>query len=367
MVRAVCLLACLLPALAQAQESAPAGTVVGVGPVDGPGALRGAREAGGARWRLVSPVLNAEPATPAAPSELLATVHEETYLMGAFAECLTALERPELAFEALLAAGHRDSAGHVRVLGSACALLAGDGALARRRLRDALVRDLPLVGLDRTTPEHQALAETVGAEVRAVAPVSLALVSEPAGAAVRVDGRAACRTPCRLPLRAGAHHFELRRLGHAPRAFTRDVAGDARWVLRLDPAPSELLRTQLARRLAAGPLDAPELGELAADAYEARVVVLVWGDDARVTAALYDRGLHRFVARAAGTPGDTPLTVGTAVEEWRGIVEPRPLRKRPLFWGVLAASLAVVGAAIGISVWALTVEPTRVNVYAVPE
>lgn len=359
-------LGCMIAAPSTRAQDVLLGAIVRVGEADGPAALAGAREAGGARWRLVSPVLGAEPSN-APPTDALQRIHDRDYLEGSFATCLTALQAPELDVSSLLSAGHRDAAGHALLLAGACALLAGDEPLARRRVASAAIADVPLGQSERTTPEFQQLVEDETARVRTLPSYTIALKTDPENAQVRVDGADSCQAPCTLSLREGNHLLRLERPGSVPRDVSLEVSSDRTLELRLDPAPAPLMRQQLADAIGAGPLDRVEVAELAASAHGARVVVLLERRGARVAAALFDRGLHRFVARVADDTARTRVAVHQLVDEWRGIVEPTPVYRRASFWLLLAAGVIVVGAAVGVSVWRLTLDPRVTNEFVVPE
>lgn len=323
----------------------PIGVVVGVGAVDFSAAMQAARSAAGASWRGTRIVPRR--AVPASPPAAVLEQLRRLYLEADFLGCLTRMQSPELAVDALLAQGQRELAGLTVVLGAACAFDAGDAELARDLLGRAIACDLPTRALREVKPGVQALMETLQAEAVQRPRLRLRLRSQPTGARVTIDGAvpSTCtHTPCSLTLRHGPHVLLLERLGYLPRTVILRLERSTERQVALDPAPSALAREQLAVALAAGlAADSASFAETASHAEQARVVVIVeLGRDARASATLYDRALGRIVARSRGAePADGAATVVRAViGEWRGQVEVRPLWKRPLFWGITAATAA---------------------------
>ncbi|MEZ4251875.1 MAG: PEGA domain-containing protein, partial [Polyangiales bacterium] len=270
-----------------------------------------------------------------------------------FLGCLAQLAGLDV--DAALAAGARAEVGRFHVLAAGCALGAGDEALATRYLARAHAADLPRDALAQTPPELQALDEGLPS-----APThTLTLRSRPSGAHVSVDGAARCTTPCELTLSRGHHVFRFDRLGHRARVLALELGADTDEDVALDPAPSDVVAAQLAAELRAGRHpDDPGLAAAAAEAWGARVVVLAWTDRCEAAtcparAALYDRALRRIVSRASAPASSD--AVHAVVVEWRGRVEPRPLRRQPAFW---ALTLTAAGIA-ALTAWAVARPPER--------
>lgn len=327
---------------AHAQEPIP-GAVVAVGSVDADAATEAARAAGGARWSIE----RLEPRAMESPVPPDASALREAYLAADFLRCLTAAQEPALELGALLRAGHRETAVDVAVFGAACAFAGGDADLGRRLIERAFVAELDVsAALAVTTPDFQSAAEEVRANVAARARVDARIETRPAGARAVADGGARCApTPCTLALLPGPHAIAIARLGYAPRAIELE-AGSAD--IALDPAPSALVRSQLAAALARGmsPGDV-ELARAAASAFEARVVVVVWQSD-RSHALAYDRARDRVLARVASS--DVASAVRAVIAEWRGIVEPTPIYEEPLLWILTGAAAIAAGVIIYFAV-----------------
>ncbi len=358
---------CLLlgaPGGARADDR-PAGAVVTFGDLSSRRALAAARHAGGAHYRAM-PITDFRPTTARPPTEAVAALRR-LYVDADFLGCLTRMQADDLRVDSLLQRGFRHAASEVSVFGAACAFAAGDEGLAKQVLRRAVASDLPMRSLAEAKPEVQQLAEQIQHELLAAHHVALSLRSSPSGARVRVDGDdASCpSTPCRIDVRPGHHVFVFDRIGSLDRTLAVDVTKDGARTVALDPAPAATLRAQVAGRIAAHTAhDDPDLARALAGGAEARVVVLVWRQGPRgVAAAVYDRGLHRFVARSRAS-GQSALetAVGSVVEEWRGIVEPTPLLARPLFWVAVAGAVAATAA----TVYFATRPPKRNYVLAFP-
>jgi hypothetical protein len=359
------LLVLLAPAVGVAQDVLPAGVVVTLGGLPVADALAGAEATGGARFRgeTIAPAAEVAPGSPTPAIDGL----RRLYLDGDFLRCLTAMQSGTVEIDRLLADGLREDAGRAAVFQAACAYGAGDESLA-----DAVIRRLFIAGLDasalvETTPEFQALAERAEAAVIGRTEAEVHLATRPAQAAVQVDGvpvTCGVRT-CSVSLRPGRHVVRVERLGFSPRTVHVDVEGETRRTIALDPAPADEIRAQLARAVASA--DPPDKGEFiraVADAFGARVVVLVWGQTGPTRAAVFDRAMGRVVSRASVDEGDSPVrtAAATAVSEWRGLVEPTTLVEEPLFW----ITTVGVAAAAGVAVFLLTQPEERHYVLAVP-
>lgn len=359
------LLVFVLPARADKAPAKPLARLVLVGGLDAQTALRGAQEAGGARWGVMRLEPRLAPSGPKPAAQLKRL--RQLYLEADFVGCLAHMQRPALALDDLLARGQREAAAQTAILGAACAHDAGDADLAKRLLSRVLVAEFATTALAETKPAVQKLMETMQAARRNEARVPLVLKTHPAGAEVSIDGQSmgCAKTPCKATLRKGRHLVVLRKLGHLSRRLVIELDERLERKISLDPAPAKEARVQLANHLAAGhALDGVEVAATAAEAAEARVVLLVQSKQRQLRASLFDRKLRRIVSRASlpEEPGALARGVRAVIEEWREAVEPTPLWKRPLFWGITVGA----AAATAVTVFFLTRPTEKHYVLEVP-
>lgn len=342
-------LLCSWPALAAADEPLPPGVLVAIDRAEGQAGLRGLEEAGGATWELETLTARSPEAAPP-PEEAIAELRRR-YVYGEFLRCVAALQEPPLDVDALLDAGLREAADQVLVFGAACAFGGDDLASAERLLRRAQAAELPLAALGETTPETQAFAERVLANAPPIRRIRLE--SSPVGAQIRLDGRDRCPlTPCDLSARAGPHRLHLELLGFESRALTLQLDADLSRTVALAPASGPELVTQLEHALTL-PSAAEGGGQLAiarvaAEAYGARVVVLLRRDGDAHVAVVYDRSRERFVSTVRDTSAERATYL--ASQEWRGIVEPRPVWRQPLFWTLVVGAAGVAAVIVWLAV-----------------
>jgi hypothetical protein len=339
---AVAFLSMLMPSLSnQAHAEIPAAIVL-VGDISAEGAVGAARQEMPAAWRLTR-------LTPEAPSRAR-TVDEsqtvaEAYFDADFLRCLTKLQSGSLDVDRLLEKDRREDAARIGTLAAACALGAGDKPRARELVHRMLVRGLESADtLRQTTPEFQALVDDERAIVRQLSSVTIEVQTTPDRASVHVDGILRCRnSPCRVHAIRGEHIVTAEQLGRRPRSVTVELKEDQRLTLALDDAPAEDVRSQLLAALASGtpPTDI-EVSQASANAFGARVVVLVWPEANSVHATAYDRATDKISSHVAidAGPDAVPAAIRAAVHEERGVAGPRPVVRQPFFW------LTVTGVAL---------------------
>lgn len=320
------------------------GVVLALSGADITGVAAGAEEAGGATWRVETLEAQAMSARPA-PTEQLSAI-EGLYDQGDFPRCLTQLNDPALDLTRLLTAGRRESAARLLVVSAACTAGAGDTDRARELFERAFVRELDLEGgLRELRPDIVQLADEARQAVQSAARARL-VVDSP-GARIAVDGRRIrCdRSPCTMRLHPGSHVLVLEALGRARRVEQIELSSDQRIAPRLDLASPELAREQLADALA-GPVRVHRgrFGRAGANAFGARVVVLLDEHEGRVRASIYDRARRAVVARntSATGPGASALVVRRVISDWRGTIEQGP---EWWVWTIVAGSILVAGVA----------------------
>lgn len=343
-----CVLALLflagLPVAAHADDDVP-GVVLAVDGVEVAGLADAARGAGGADWRVET--LEAAPlAVRPAPLSLLSDT-ERLYDEGDFPRCLTRLTDPSLDVARLLADGHAEEAARLLIVSAACIAGAGDTDRARSLFRRAFLRELDIeAGLADLRPDIVELAESAREEVLALGRVRLSI--DAPRASLAVDGRPIrCdRAPCVVRLFPGSHVLVLNRLGRARRVEQIELDEDLSIRPRLDLATPELARAQLAAALSdAESVGRNDFARAVADAYGARVVVVVSEREARTQASIYDRGRGQTLARQGvdTDPDAGPLVVRNVINEWRGEVESGG--PEWWVWAIVATSVVVAGVA----------------------
>jgi hypothetical protein len=318
--------------------------IVAIGGVPTDRAIEAAQAQVPARWRLETLVPNA---TPAAETLMEEDRLARAYLEADFLRCLAEIEPALMRLDILLGQGRRAEAARIAIFAAACALGAGDEARARELLRRTVARDLlePTV-LRRTTPELQRIAEEERLAGQRRGRVEIEIVSEPAGAQLRVDGIVRCpTTPCRLHLVRGEHAFVAEKLGERPRPLTAELDRDRTLTFELEAASPEETHRQLLAALGAGTdPSAAEIPRTAASALGVGLLVLAWRQKGQVHAVVYQRsdGVTTHVALADG-PHAAARAVTASLREWQADARPRSMFREPLFW-VTAVGVALVSA-----------------------
>jgi hypothetical protein len=338
----------LCPAAAGAARGEAPATIVMVGDVPSTGALEAARDEMPAAWRMARllPEINPNPA-PADESSALA----KSYLEADFLRCLTQLQGTAFDVDRLLERDRRSEAARVGTLAAACALGAGDKPRARDLVRRMLVRDLDDADtLRQTTPEFQMLVDEERAAARRLARVTVEVQTNPARAAVHIDGVLRCRTsPCRAHVIGGEHIITTERLGSRARSLTAEIDHDQSILLALDEAPADDVRQQLAVQLASGADPTGiEISEAAATAFGARMLVLVWQERTVVHATAYDRAIDKVLAHVAIDTGPeaVPGAVRAVVHEERDSKGGKNVVRQPAFWLTTAGVALLTGTLV---------------------
>ena len=343
------------PVAARADDL-PAAMVVAVGDVDPSSILEGARRAGGAQW--TSTTLEPIALPPAEPPEAAITRMQEEFATLQFGACISLARSPELDVVSLLAARFREQAATVAALSAMCAYQQGDEELARYDVTRAVATELDIGRhLSEAAPELRALANTI--EEAHQDRVELALTSRPSGARFFVDGRAvSCRgQQCAIPLRRGTHVVVAERLGFLTRVGTVEVTEPMARTFALDPAPTDVLLTQLRVSASDTPPDDPRFARLASEAFGVPVVLLAWRDAGALRLVVFDRRKGergRLVAHSRGQDSDAADASTAAVNEWRQL-EPSSILVSPWFW--LSAVVVAAGIVVG-TYFLATQEPT---------
>ncbi len=350
---------------ARAQE--PRAVVIAVGDAPAEELLRGARDAGGARW--VGRALEAtRPPVVAPPAAALRALEEAYFERGELQSCLARAQAPELQVDRLLIRGDRETAARALALGATCAFQANDAAIARALFDRAATAELDLSEpLTRAPPDVQSLYAEARRAVAGRPRRAVEIVTDPPGATLRVDGEeeTCAEAPCRLQLRDGPHVLVAEHLGYRARVLELEVSGDEAREVALDRAPSALARSQLGHALHGGVTpDDLRLLRAAADAYSSAVVVVGWREGEAVRAALFDRSRDErgVLARASAPAREGERAVAEVVALWRGL-EPTPPLESPWLW--LGAAL-LAGAAVAATVLAIELQPDPQFSFVVP-
>lgn len=252
--------------------------------------------------------------------------------------------------------------GQTPLLGEALRL-AGEIELAAGRLEPARVRAgsaafvLPEGAGRGLPPEYARLEGDARGDAQRVARRPLRIASNPSGADIEVDGRAAGRTPITVDVAPGDHVVRLEQPGLQVAAAIVAVSADG-GALDLDllPDPRDAV---LFRRIARGSLDPEDTASRRALLARAGATHLVTyratfeGVRAQVRSVATDKPIAvadaRDAAGVAGRIGDAVLGLPRAPEGDGGAPlvaarpEPQPFYSRWWFW--TAAAVVVAGAA----------------------
>lgn len=151
---------------------------------------------------------------------------QERFLRSAFVEAAEGLRVVTARLTPTLLPAHRALAVQLALWWGACAWFARETVESARAFERALALD-PEVSLPGGAfpPEVQAAFDAVARAHRAAPAMTRAVRTQPEGARVELDGRAACVAPCTLRLSRGPHHVRVSRVGHSP--WTSEVRAES--------------------------------------------------------------------------------------------------------------------------------------------
>lgn len=152
---------------------------------------------------------------------------QERFLRSAFVEAAEGLRVVTARLTPALLPERRELAVELALWWGACAWFAREPAESARAFERALALD-PEVTLPGGAfpPEVQAAFDEVARAHRASSPQARAVRTQPEGARVELDGRAACVAPCVLQLSRGPHHVRVSRVGYSPWTSELRAEGD---------------------------------------------------------------------------------------------------------------------------------------------
>ena len=330
-------------------EDLPVGLVLVVGNTPVRDLLQLANKTGRARWQgqNIEPMTRIE--TPPGIAKAVASLRRR-YYQADFLRCLGMLQQPELSLDRLLEHDYRAEATQVAITAAACAHGAGQPELARDLLRRLLIQQVDLSGaLGKLRPDFQKLVEQVRSAVQKLPAVVLTIDSRPQGARVSLDGGAQhCEaTPCQRRVIVGEHLVAVQRLGYARRTARQSIGQAARVLVSLDTVDAAQAKQQLARNVGRGrDPGRVELARLAALAFGAQVVALVWNRDKTASVVVYDRNKQRIVSRvsvAGAPPQNAHAALRAALREWYGATREKPFYARPVFYLTTAGVAVITG------------------------
>jgi hypothetical protein len=340
--------------------------------VRGPGAVVSQITQGvvSAAPREVTPEFRDAPApqpadtTPVADIEKRLADARKSYADADATRCQTLLEDDAL-LDQLFASGRRGYAARIYFWRAACAVVSGDKSRAERAAEQMAVLGLDLPDdVARASVEVEQLVLATGRVARAATPVAVEVVTNRAGAEVRVDGTTSnCAAPCRLSLLPGTHWLSAQLPGSIPSTKRVVVRTQQSVAIELQTASPALAGQQWLQAFSGSPaVESTASMSLLATSLRTRRLVYLAADE---------RGAHvlRGTLVADGevrARGERAVPTSTAAGSVAGslfadlladgrLIEVTPLYKRPLFW------IIVGGVALGASAitWALLREPEQ--------
>lgn len=273
----------------------------------------------------------------------------------AFEESLAAVGEAQIVLERAPRAREDFLALHRALVYRAMNELAlGREARADEALRHA-VSIAPSAVLDEGVypPDVRSRYDTIRTAMRAEPPASIAVVTEPAGATVTLDGSDAGRTPATLHGAPGRHYVGLSAAGHAPRVVPIELAADA------SPLRVSLARASYAESVAQ--IAAEDPSALAALPAEQRRAIV---DALRVDRVVHvepsgperwsgtEIDLEAGETRSLAPRGDTLRdAIASMIRETRVPRSEPPAEESSVFespWLWIGAAVLAAGAAVGV-------------------
>jgi hypothetical protein len=247
-----------------------------------------------------------------------------------------------------LARGDRTAAARTIALLTACRLAGGDADGASRAAAQLGVLGLavPDEAASMSPRAEQLLAQAV-VDASSLERAELQIETEPAGAAVRVDGRdTTCRSPCSVELARGEHVVAASLDGREDAHALADAPRDAPLAIALAPAQPDVAAAQWRARYAAEIESAGSLRLLQTAVRDRRVLLVVGtgdGSSLRLRAALAvddAQPLHVERVVRADAPEDARGLLRDILSSG-GIIPPRSIAEEPLFWIALVGGAAL--------------------------
>ncbi|MDX2022595.1 MAG: PEGA domain-containing protein [Deltaproteobacteria bacterium] len=344
----------------------PGGVVVGVD-VDLPRLQEALAATDDGQWQVVRLV----PAAPPGPRDVQPKLRAlwGAYVEADFLRCLALIQDADLSLDRLIEEGQRQAATQAAIVGAACAHGAGSKPLAQQITRKLLAFELDAgETLRRTPPEFQREVQRARQQLEEQGRVTIKVRAVPETSRVELDGRPACvATPCDVNVLAGEHVLVAKHLGFRQRALPIVLGAPQTVTLALDEGNAADTQEQLARALGetrdvAAFANEGDTLRAATQAWSVRVALLLWNHEGRFYGVLYDRALNKRWSQMVVDSG--PASARTLshilIEEWKGVVVPKPFYKHPLFWLSSAVGVALVG---GLVWWAA--QPQEVKHIAV--
>lgn len=335
-----------------AMAAVPSGVVVGVD-LDLPRLQESLTAESQGQWEVV----RLTPLGPRAPRDVQPKLRAlwAAYVEADFLRCLALIQDADIALDRLIEEAQPEPAMQAALVGAACAHGAGSKALAQQITRRLLVLELDLkTALRRTPPEFQQTVDRLRQHIEQDGRVTIKVRGVPENSGIEIDGRRVCAfTPCNVSVLKGEHIIVAKHVGFRSRTLPILLTADQTVTIALDEATAEDTQGQLALALG-GAASAPAFASsvdtqrAVTQAWSVRVAIVLWKHEGRLYGALYDRALNkRWSQMVVDTGPSSARTISRLlIEEWKGVVVPKPFYSHPAFWVTSAAGLALVGGLV---------------------